>query len=404
MKRNIIIRSIALVLTLVLMLPMMPVQVNAHQYIPIYWTEEIYTRDGISGYIYELENVQKNCYGFNLNYEIDRMTKGNLSGDFNFEVCVHDTSGNWFVAEMFWLNETGKTVDVNVCWQDARNIDKFTVIPRKKNLEWYQRVSISNPKTEPAWYPWGIEYTYSDEKFEKSGKWTYPIVLEETLYDCSGFTLSYEIDEILKGTLTPDTNYDVYARASGGKWKKIHSFSMYNDEAIVDISMYYEKDHMDIDEIAVLCTEKKEFSYAANIAISDAYYDYDMVSQDQASNDSYAPSGYLSGYWSDTQKRVSTCYAYPFILDTPLKKCKGFTVDFEVEVVSGKMKSDSKFAVYIYNGSSWEKVGTFTLDDYQATAKIKMNKAKKVYEVVAVCLNSGTFSYNNYLGIRDVVY
>lgn len=403
MKRTII-RPVILVLTLVLLLPMMPVKAKAFVQLPIYWTEELYKRDGVSAHIYELENVQKNCYGFTLGFMIDRMVKGNLKDDFNFEVCVHDTAGNWFVAEMFWLNEVGKEVEVNVCWQDARNIDKFSILPRKKNIEYYQRVYVIDPKDERAWYPWGIEYTYADEKFEKSGKWTYPIVLNETLYDCSGFTLHYEIDEILKGTLTPDTNYDVYARASGGKWKKIHSFNMYNDEAVVDISMYYEKDHMDIDEIAVLCTEKKELSYVANVAVSDAYYDYDMGSQDQTANDSYAPSGYLSGYWSDTTKRVSTSYAHPFILDTPLKKCRGFTIDFEVEVISGKMKSDSKFAVYIYNGSSWEKVGTFTLDDYEATSKIKMKKAKNVYEVVVACMNSGTFSYNIYLGIYDPVY
>ena len=175
------------------------------------------------------------------------------------------------------------------------------------------------------------------------------------------------------------------------------------DRLFADISGL---EKIDVDEIVILCQHNKAFSFLANAAFSDAIYEPVEYSYEpyDANNNVTFNGQYLSGYWSDTQKRVSTCYAYPFILDTPLKKCRGFTVDFEVEVISGKMKSDSKFAVYIYNGSSWEKVGTFTLDDYEATAKIKMNKAKTVYEVVAVCMNSGTFSYNNYLGIRDVVY
>lgn len=402
MKRNIIIRSISLILAVVMLLPAVALKANAREYIPIYSTEETYKRDGLSGYIFELENVQKNCYGFSLGFAINSVTKGSLKGDFNFEVCVHDTSGNWIVAEMFCLNEVGKEIEVNVCWQNARDIDKFAIIPRKKNLQINIRVYLADPKDEPAYFQWGLEYTISDEKFEKSNSWTYPAVFEETLHNCRGFTLHYEIEEITKGTLTPDTDFDVYVRASGGSWKKIHSFNMYGDEAVVDIAPYYEKDIMDIDEVAVLCLNKKEFSYVSNIAFSDVYYDMKYEEEDTGS--SYEPSGYLSGYWSDTQKRVSTCYAYPFILDTPLKKCKGFTVDFEVKVESGKMKSDSKFAVYIYTGSEWENVGTFTLDDYEATKTLRLSKAKNIYQVVAVCMNSGTFSYSTYMGLRDPVF
>ncbi len=403
MKRTIIIRSIALMLTLVLLIPFMPVKAQAHYEVPIYWTEELYTLDGYSGYIYEFEQVQKDICGFYLGYCLTEIQKGNLKGDFNIEVCVHDTSGNWFVAEMFTYDTVGEEIRELVAWDDPRDIDKFTLILRKQGLMGYHWVYVANPII--ASDPWQerIPCYVSDEQFQKSGKTAYPYVLEETLYDCQGFTLHYEMDEITKGALTCTTKYEVYVRPEAGKWKKVDTFTMKGDEAIVDVSW---KEKIDVDEIVILCQHNKAFSFLANAAFSDAIYEPVEYSYEpyDANNNVTFNGQYLSGYWSDTQKRVSTCYAYPFILDTPLKKCKGFTIDFEVEVVSGKMKSDSKFAVYIYNGSSWEKVGTFTLDDYEATAKIKMKKAKNVYEVVAVCMNSGTFSYNKHLGIYDPVY
>lgn len=382
---------------LITMLPVMAVQADAHYEVPIYWTEEIYELDGYRGYIYEFEQVQKECCGFYLGYCITDISTGNLKGDFNVEVCVHDTSGNWFVAEMFTYDSVGEEILEQVSWDDPRKIDKFTIIIRKQGFSGYQSVYIANPMTSSDPWQERIPCHISDEQFKKSGKTAYPYVLEETLYDCQGFTLHYEMDQILEGALTCTTKYEVYVRPASGSWKKVDTFTMLGDEAIVDVSW---NEKIDVDEIVVLCQHNKKFSFLSNAAFSDAIYEpLDSIPSYTNNNGSY-----LSGHWSDTQKRVSTCYAYPFILDAPLKKCRGFTVDFEVEVVSGKMKSNSGFAVYIYDGSNWEKAGSFTLDDFEATARIKLNKAKTIYQIVAVCMNSGTFTYNNYMGIRDPIF
>lgn len=400
MKQNSI-RLLAVLLLAVLMLPVMPVKANSFEQLQLYWSDETYKLDGFSGYVYELESIRYNCYGFTLGFEVVSVEKGNMNGDFHYEVCVHDTSGNWFVAEMFRVNEAYKKLEVDVSWQDARNIDKFAIIPRKKKLQTMQRVYLINPKNEPVNDIWGIGYRYSGEKFEKSGCWTYPIVLNETMGNCGGFTLHYEIDEITKGSIPANTKFDVYARASGEKWKKIHSFKTYGDEAIEDIKI---SKKMDIDEIAVLCMHKERLSFVQNIAISDADYDIRYTEYDAPS--SSVPTGYLPGYWSDSLFKRSGRQSNPFVLNEPIKKCKAFTMDYEVtEVTEGRMKADSRFVVYYqtYNGE-WNKGEEFTLDEGFASVYVKLEEPATVTQIAVHCMNAGQFSYNFSIGIRNPEY
>lgn len=405
MKRNIITRSIALMLILVLLIPFMPVRAQAHYEVPIYWTEELYKLDGYSGYIYEFEQVQKDICGFYLGYCLTEIEKGNLNGDFNIEVCVHDTSGNWFVAEMFTYDTLGEEIRELVAWDDPRDIDKFTLILRKQGLVGYQWLYVANPII--ASDPWQerIPCHVSDEQFKKSGKTTYPYVLEETLNDCQGFTLHYEMDEITKGALTCNTKYEVYVRPHAGSWKKVNTFTMRGDEAIVDVSW---NEKIDVDEIAILCQHNKAFSYVANAAFSDAVYEpveYSYESYD-TDNDVSVNGQYLSGSWSDTLFKRNGRQSYPFVLDNSLKKCKGFTLDYSVSnVTKGTMKEDSKFMVYYKTADgTWNKGPEFTLDDGFASVNVKLKKAATVTQVAVHCMNAGYFSYQYSLGVRDPVY
>ena len=405
MKRNII-KAVAAVMVTILLLPVMPLKASAFEQLQLYVTDETYKLDGFSGSVYELDTVRYNCYGFTMGFEVVGIKKGNMKGNFNFEVCVHDTSGNWFVAEMFHLNEEYKKLQVDVRWRDARNIDKIAIIPRKKRLQTMERVYIIDPLNEPVYGVWGIEYSRSLEKFEKLGYWTYPLVLDETLGNCRGFTLHYEVDEITKGAIPATTNFEVYARAAGGKWKKIHTFKLYGDEAIEDIKI---KNGMDIDEIAVLCRHRKALSLTESIALSDADYDMTYVEEEYPEyddTDTPAPVFYLPGYWSDSLFKRSGRQSHPFVLNEPMKKCRAFTLDYQVtEVTEGKMKDDSRFVVYYqtYNGE-WNRGEEFTLDEGFASVYIKLEKPATVNQVAVHCMNAGQFSYNFNMGIRNPEY
>ena len=399
MKRSIV-RSVSLLLTIVMLCPAVVLPTNAQVTVQTYLSDNQYKRDGISTDIYELESVQNNCYGFTLIFEVFA-EDAELKGNYNYEVCVHDTAGNWIVADMFRLNEGYKKINVNVSWKDARNVDKIAIIPRKKNLNISYRVHVTDPQDHPVFAPWGIEYTYSKAQFKKFNKRTYPVVLNETLTNCRGFTLHYVVDEVQKGTLTADTRYEIHARASGGKWKKLDSFKLYGDEAIVDVKI---KNKMDIDEIAVLCMSNKDFSYVQNIAVTDVICDQQYVQEPPVQE--YVPTVYLPGYWSDSVFKRSGRQSNPFVLNEPMRKCKAFTLDYEVtEVTEGKMKDDSRFVVYYqtYNGE-WNRGEEFTLDEGFASVYVKLPKAATVNQVAVHCMNAGQFSYNFSLGIRDPEY
>lgn len=117
-------------------------------------------------------------------------------------------------------------------------------------------------------------------------------------------------------------------------------------------------------------------------------------------------TGYLAGDWADKKFTRSGRSSYPFVLDTPLKKCKGFTVDYLVsDVTKGTMKSDSKFQIYYcLSDGSWVKGQQFTLDDEGfASVKQKLTKAATVTKVAVHCMNAGHFNFTYSMGIKDPV-
>lgn len=129
-------------------------------------------------------------------------------------------------------------------------------------------------------------------------------------------------------------------------------------------------------------------------------------SEGNSNSGSSGTTGYLAGEWADTKFVRSGRSGYPFVLDTPLKKCKSFTVDYLVsDVTRGTMKSDSKFQIYYcLSDGTWIKGKQFTLDDEGfASVKQTLSKAATVTKVAVHCMNAGQFDYTYSMGIKNPV-
>lgn len=138
--------------------------------------------------------------------------------------------------------------------------------------------------------------------------------------------------------------------------------------------------------------------------LASATYNGAAGNSDSGSSDS---TGYLAGDWADKKFTRSGRSSYPFVLDSPLKKCKGFTVDYLVsDVTKGTMKRDSKFQIYYcLSDGTWVKGEQFTLDDEGfASVKQKLSKATTVTKVAVHCMNAGHFNYSYSMGIRNPVF
>jgi len=140
--------------------------------------------------------------------------------------------------------------------------------------------------------------------------------------------------------------------------------------------------------------------------ISSVVYDRDVPAEEDETVIDSTPV-YLSGYWSDETFKRNGCTSHPFVLDTPLKMCKGFTIEYEVsEVTDGKMKSDAKFQIFYRTADgTWNKGKEFTLDDNgYASVNQTISKGATVTQVAVHCLNSGNFSWQSSIGIKDPIY
>ncbi|MEF2837329.1 MAG: hypothetical protein U0N82_06360 [Oscillospiraceae bacterium] len=115
--------------------------------------------------------------------------------------------------------------------------------------------------------------------------------------------------------------------------------------------------------------------------------------------------GYLPAEWSDEPFKRNGCTSYPLVLDTALQQCRGFTVDYQVSDVDGRMKADSKFQIFYRTADgTWVKGKEFYLEDWSASVEQSISKPVTVTEVVVLCLNAGNFSWSISMGVRNPVY
>lgn len=122
----------------------------------------------------------------------------------------------------------------------------------------------------------GDQYAFSSyvsgdwgEKFVRSNGHTYPFVFDAPLYQCIGFTLEYEIVEIMEGNLDGNFRYEAYVRQTDGKWKSVELFQMSGSKATLDIRL---NKAMDIDAVAVVCGKRGDTSFSFTIGVRDPLY------------------------------------------------------------------------------------------------------------------------------------
>lgn len=149
-----------------------------------------------------------------------------------------------------------------------------------------------------------------------------------------------------------------------------------------------------------------QFEELISSAVFDREFEEDEAANEEPTEKELRSDEYLPAKWSDELFKRNGCSGYPLILDTPIKKCNGFTVDYTVtDVTDGKMKTDAKFQIFYQTlDGTWVKGKTFTLDDGFASVEQVMEKPVTVTQVIVLCLNSGNFSWTERMGIRNPVY
>lgn len=176
------------------------------------------------------------------------------------------------------------------------------------------------------------------------------------------------------------------------------------DECVV----WYRMENGCVDIFAFGANENNPFYTPFEELISSTVFDREFE-DDKAPEPTEAvvdAAAYLPAKWSDKIFKRNGCSGYPLIMDTPIEKCKGFTVDYTVtDVTDGKMKADAKFQIFYQTvDGTWVKGKTFTLDDGFASVEQTMEKPATVTQVIVLCLNSGNFSWRERMGIRNPVY
>lgn len=231
---------------------------------------------------------------------------------------------------------------------------------------------------------------WSQEKFYRANRYTTPFEFDNTIYSCTGFTLDYEILEINEGNLfTGNFKYEVYVRLTDGTWKSVDTFWLNDYETTVNIRF---DDPLSIDAVAVVCLKQGSFDYV-----------HDLTVRNATSRQSKIPTtGTVSGYWSDERFTRSNRFSYPFLFNSDLSRCTGFTLNYEItEVTKGNMDGNFKFAVYVRNSSgSWKYVDEFQLKGDSISRNITMDPMT-IDAVAVLCLKSGDYSYSYNFTITD---
>ena len=237
-----------------------------------------------------------------------------------------------------------------------------------------------------------VSGSWSDEKFTRENRYTYPFEFDDPIYSCTGFTLDYEIVEVNKGNLfSGNFKFEVYVRLTGGSWKSVETFRVEDYETTVEVEF---DNPMSIDAVAVICLKQSGFDYTHTFTVRNA--------TSQAST--LPTTGILSGYWSDKVLSRSNRTSYPFILDSTISRCTGFTLHYQItEVTKGNLDGNFKFVVYVRNSSgNWKYVDEFKLSGYSATKKVTFD-SMSVNAVAVLCLKNGNLTYTYDFVITDPV-
>ena len=242
---------------------------------------------------------------------------------------------------------------------------------------------------------YGTVYGYwSNDRIRRNDRYTYPYEFYSTLNSCTGFTLDYEILEVNKGNLNGNFVYEVLVRTTSGAWKSVGTFYMKNtDYKTTKITF---DNPLSIDAVMVVCQKKSgEFGYVCDLEVCNPTYQR-----------SYIPTaGAVGGYWSSEELRRSNHTSYPFELYSPIRRCKGFTLNYEItEITKGKLDGNFKYTVVVRTTSGeWRNVADFQMKGNSTSTYIRLNNPISFDAVAVFCLKNATVEYSYYFTITNPV-
>ena len=242
-----------------------------------------------------------------------------------------------------------------------------------------------------------VSGTWSDTKFWRSNRYTYPFEFNNDLNSCTGFTLYYEIVSVEKGSLSGNFVFEVYVRTTSGTWKSVETFYLDGDEATVDVRF---DDPMSIDAVAVICQKKATFSYTHDMTVYNATY-----KSTGSNNNTYSTGSAVKGQWADSVFRRSNRTTYPFEFYSPLNRCKSFTLNYEItEITQGSLSGNFKYCVYVRTtGGEWKYVHEFTMSGYSTSTKVNLDGPMSIDAVAVFCLKNTNMSYSYTFTITNPV-
>lgn len=274
-----------------------------------------------------------------------------------------------------------------------------TVLPEARALERSSYQDISNGVISGKW---------GDEKFWRNRRYTYPYEFDRTLNSCTGFTLDYEIVEVNKGNFNSGKfKMEVYVRNTKGSWKSVGSF--YLDGLLTTTEFTF--DPISIDAVAVVCQMQGSYDYVQDVTVRNAVYrsTTEKAEDDKTGSDNQtvrkSTGKPLSGTWLEKRLIRNGHSTYPFAFDSPLNRCTGFTVNYEItEITKGNLDGNFKYAVYIRTtGGKWKYAKEFKMDGLSASKKITFDAPISIDAVAVMCMKKADVTYSYDFTITDPI-
>ncbi len=115
-------------------------------------------------------------------------------------------------------------------------------------------------------FPYSVYDTVPENEGDEDDGFTYPLVFEEPLRLCTGFTLEYEIMEVIRDDLSGNYLFEVLVRNMDGKWKSAGTFQMDGYKTTVQIEL---PERMGIKAVAVTCGKHGDLIYSFEMQVRD---------------------------------------------------------------------------------------------------------------------------------------
>ena len=247
---------------------------------------------------------------------------------------------------------------------------------------------------------------WTGEKFWRNNRYTEPFAFYSALNNCTGFTMDFELVEVYEGNLlSGDFKWEGYVHTTKVTWKSVKTFYLNDYETTVNVSF----DPMSIDQVAVVCLKKSRVDYTYAMTIRNATYkstsSNNSTKNNSSTNNTYSTGSKVSGQWADSVFRRSNRTTYPFEFYSPIRRCKGFTLNYEItEVSKGNLNGNFKYCVYVRTtGGEWKYVHEFTMKGYSTSTRVNFSGPMSIDAVAVFCLKNSNMSYSYTFSITNPI-